>query len=567
MAAPRFLRFSELTATLRQLARRHPDLVELTSIGRSHEGRDLWLVTVTDAAAGPAAGKPAHWIDANIHATELTGGVAALHLLDRLVAGHGSGDPTITAALASRAFYVVPRVNPDGVEAALAERPRYLRSSVRPWPWRDGRRWPGIAGEDLDGDGAIRTLRIPDPNGAWTPHPDDDRVMIAAGIDGAEAGDRRRYRCLVEGRVAGFDGFTVPTPPDVAGLDLNRNFPAGWSPTVAGAGDHALSEPEIDALVRAIAARPNICGYNAFHTSGGVLLRPSSTQPDSALPRVDLWAWTRLGERAAAFTGYPVHSVYEDYTWDRTSLLSGASDDWAYEHLGIYSWTTEFWDVVRAATGERSGTDIWFLGPTPAQELAVARWADAEAPDVGYRPFAPFDHPDLGPVELGGCDAMRLWSNPPPHLLSAEVAGHADAAIAHALAAPRIEILHVATEPLGGGTWRVSAGIANTGWLPTTVTARAAQQGSVLPLVAELVAGVAEGADASVVGEARLRLGQLAGRSDIERDGGERNDGTPDRVLATWIVRAPRGTSLELTASHPRAGVSRRVIELRSGRR
>ena len=37
-----------------------------------------------------------------------------------------------------------------------------------------------------------------------------------------------------------------------------------------GSGDHPLSEPEIDALVRAIVARPNICGYNAFHTSGGV---------------------------------------------------------------------------------------------------------------------------------------------------------------------------------------------------------------------------------------------------------------------------------------------------------
>ena len=38
-----------------------------------------------------------------------------------------------------------------------------------------------------------------------------------------------------------------------------------------GSGDHPLSEPEVDSLVRAIVARPNICGYNAFHTSGGVL--------------------------------------------------------------------------------------------------------------------------------------------------------------------------------------------------------------------------------------------------------------------------------------------------------
>jgi len=29
-----------------------------------------------------------------------------------------------------------------------------------------------------------------------------------------------------------------------------------------------MSEPEVDALVRAIGSRPNICGYNAYHTAG-----------------------------------------------------------------------------------------------------------------------------------------------------------------------------------------------------------------------------------------------------------------------------------------------------------
>ena len=73
----RFLRYDELTAWLRELASAHPDLVELASYGTSHEGRDLWLVTVTDTAAGAGATKPAHWVDASIHAVELTATVAA----------------------------------------------------------------------------------------------------------------------------------------------------------------------------------------------------------------------------------------------------------------------------------------------------------------------------------------------------------------------------------------------------------------------------------------------------------------------------------------------------------
>ena len=81
----RFLRHDELTSVLHALAADHPDLVTVESIGRSYEGRDIWLATVTDASTGPADEKPAMWVDANIHATELTASVAALALVRHLV--------------------------------------------------------------------------------------------------------------------------------------------------------------------------------------------------------------------------------------------------------------------------------------------------------------------------------------------------------------------------------------------------------------------------------------------------------------------------------------------------
>ncbi len=65
----RFLRFDELTSRLQALAAEHPGLVQVESYGRSYVGRDLWLVTVTDSSTGAHDAKPAHWIDANIHAT------------------------------------------------------------------------------------------------------------------------------------------------------------------------------------------------------------------------------------------------------------------------------------------------------------------------------------------------------------------------------------------------------------------------------------------------------------------------------------------------------------------
>ena len=54
----RFLRYDELTAELHAMAAAHPDLLQVESIGRSHEGRDLWLATVTDAATGPTTPSP-----------------------------------------------------------------------------------------------------------------------------------------------------------------------------------------------------------------------------------------------------------------------------------------------------------------------------------------------------------------------------------------------------------------------------------------------------------------------------------------------------------------------------
>ena len=244
----RFLRYPELTELLHGVASAHPNLVAVESIGRSHEGRDIWLVTITDSSTGPASEKPAMWVDANIHATEVTGGVAALSLIRRLVTGFG-GDPLVTRALQTRTFYVLPRLNPDGVEQMLADRPKFLRSSTRPWPWRDAWRQPGLHAEDIDGDGRILTMRIPDPDGQWKCRPDEQRLMVRRGpADGPNDGPY--YRMLDEGLIEDYDGFTVPTPRAVQGLDLNRNFPAGWGTNVPGSGDHPGSEPEIDAVAR-----------------------------------------------------------------------------------------------------------------------------------------------------------------------------------------------------------------------------------------------------------------------------------------------------------------------------
>ena len=151
----------------------------------------------------------------------------------------------------------------------------------------------------------------------------------------------------------------------------------------------------------------------------------------------------------------------------------------------------------------------------------------------------------------------RSWTNPP-----LDAAGrrrsrpHAEFAVHQALAvAARSRSCTPPPIALGDDTWRVEVGVANTGWLPTYVTARAQKHDLVLPIVADLT--LPEGAEV-IGGPNRHELGQLAGRSGFRLDGGSRNDGTPDRALTSWIVRAPAGAQVEVAAVHQRAGTRAR---------
>src|SRR6185503_14170213 len=229
-----FYRHAELTALLAGLAKRNPRLFRVETIGKSHEGRDIQLVVATNAATGEAESKPGFWVDGNIHAAELMASTACLTLLDHLERGYGV-DADTTRLLDTRALYVCPRINPDGAEWALADRPKFIRSSTRPYPF-DEDPVDGLTIEDVDGDGRILYMRVPDANGNFKAHPQEPRLMIPR--DPAEAGGTY-WRIMPEGTLKEFDGVEIRVNRNKQGLDLNRNFPSGWRQEFeqVGAGD------------------------------------------------------------------------------------------------------------------------------------------------------------------------------------------------------------------------------------------------------------------------------------------------------------------------------------------
>ena len=159
--ASKYYTYDEITAMLEGWAAEHGGICELSSIGSSTEGRELWLLTITDAGTGPHDEKPAMWLDANTHAGEVTGCTALLHFTDMVLSGHASGDEVYTRLLATSTLYILPRFCPDGAELYLTT-PYTCRSTPILWPQMP-EDIPGFRQEDVDGDGHITMMRIPDP--------------------------------------------------------------------------------------------------------------------------------------------------------------------------------------------------------------------------------------------------------------------------------------------------------------------------------------------------------------------------------------------------------------------
>lgn len=547
----RFYPYAELTETLEAWAAEFPSLFAFESIGTSYEGRDIWLCTVTNTETGPAREKPAVIVHAQIHAMEWTGTTAALSLIDHLL---HTDEPRIRHALDTRTFYVVPRVNPDGADAGLSDG-RFRRSSVRPYPREEPR--DGLHREDVDGDGRVLFMRMRDPNGSWTPHPEDPRLLIARAPDDVEG---EFYRVLPEGTILNWDGVTIPVAPPLEGLDLNRNWPADWAPEAeqAGAGPFPTSEPEVRALVEAIVERKNITSYIGYHTFSGVHLRPWSGRADDDFPVPDLRAFTLMGEEAKRLTGYPAISIFHDFKYHPKMVIRGGDVDWIYDHLGAYAWVTEFWSPQRAAGLEPHHFIDWIREHSPDDDLALIRLADELG--EGYVDWYPFDHPQLGEVEIGGWDIVRFWFNPPLSRLEEELRPHADFAIFLALASPRLEIRSFESTEIGDGVFRLRLVLENAGWLPTNVTEKALERKAVQPIEAEL-----ELPDEArvVTGKPKEEVGQLGGRvEDRSVTWWGVDHSTKNRSLVEWVVEAKAGGRVAVVARHERAGTARADLVL-----
>jgi len=529
--------YDEMTQYVREAADVCGELCRLHSLGRTPEGRDIWMLEVSDQSAGDTDTRPAFLVHANIHAKEVAGTTSSLRLIHDLLSGAPDYVDT-QELLRDVVFYVVPRLNPDGAEFALTTGAD-IRSRT------DERIEPNcLVRQDLDGDGAIVDMRVERPDGAMKASEEDARVLVPR-----EPGDREGpfYTVYPEGLIHDWDGGEIRASCGRS-HDFNRNWPATWHQEheQSGAGDFPFSEPEMRALAEFVYAHESIFGVLGFHCGSSAVLMAPSTGSVEDIPRGDRKVFEELGERAAELMGLTLLPTVEYRSADMPPIeLKGHSADWGYLHMGLFHFEIEQGNIYNAAGVK---TEEFFAAGSDQRHVFLKdamRYHD-EHPEHGmFVDWHEFDHPQLGCVEIGGW--KKHWMiNPSFEDLREQIApGSARFIIEYAARRPKLAVSDLDVAALGEGMYRIRAQVTNEGALPTNISERGLVLRSLRPVSVELVLG--EGMELLSLGRYR-EIGHLA----PHRRSGE----------LEWFVRAPSGGEVTVRGRSQKGGEVERSAAL-----
>jgi len=542
--------------------------LELHEIGRSAGGRPISMMRVTGLDTEVA--RPALLVVAGAWGPHALGTGIALAVLDSLVAGYGR-DSAVTALLDRVEILVVPRLGPDAVDAGL-RRPR--GESVRNDAARDDDRDGAIdedGPDDLDGNGLLTLMRIADPSGGWVEDPDDPGLMRPA--DPAR-GDRSAWKLLSEGRDDDGDGAWNEDPP--GGADPSASFPRGYRWFEETSGEYPLSAPEARALAELLATRDPIAAVIVYGPQDNLAApwtaKPGGGHAESADDEGDRHIREPLDAPLAGDAEWlaEISRRYRDRTGRAesdtlgTRPFGGDPVSWAYYHMGRWAFGSSAWsppdseppapDSAAAGTdpdASDDGADAGSRGSghdgpkdPVAAERRLLRWLRAHRPE-GFVPWSRVDHPDFPDrvVEVGGFAPGARWT--PPAAEREEIARReVGFLIDLAGSLPRLALPRLEAESLGDGAWRVTARVANEGFLPTR-TELASRLG--LPRAVRVTI---EGDGVEVVG------GRTTQAIDDLPGGGAEAE-------LSWVVVGTRGRRVTVRAAAPAAGEANAEVTLR----
>ncbi|MGQ0552946.1 MAG: M14 family zinc carboxypeptidase [Planctomycetota bacterium] len=564
-AAPaRPLDHQALSLRLRELAAAHPELARVETLGSSLGGRAIEALVLAAPGALPIEERTGWLVVAGLDGRRLLDSAVLIEAVQALL-GQTAPDTgaNLHALLAEHVLVIVPRAAPDGTERLLGaagpihEQAGNSRSDDRD---RDGR-VDEDGPNDLDGDGYITWMRVPDSEGEWVLDAHDPRALRKAK---PERGERGTHRLLIEG--LDDDGDGEHGEDGAEGQEPDRNFPHRWPEHAPGAGAYPLSEPEARALLDYLHTRPRLLGVFVVGAQdtlvdlpkaagnaprGGNFSAPlDGVHSDDVAALKELQRRFQLGASASGAqpgAGPPAEPPAEKPAEHKVSgegLSDGSFLAWAYHQAGRWPLALKLWappkdlpkpegePEAKPETKPAPGADAPSSDASSPVPAAVLAWLDRERDGEGFVPWHEFEHPEFGRVEIGGL-LPGVLVNP-----SYEVALGMGRRLAPFLeellrCLPLLVVEEFVAERQADGAYTVRAVLANQGVLPSVPQLAAAAR-TMLPLRVALE--LPEGA-VRLHGPPQTLVDRLAG-------GGGRQE-------LRWVIAAPAGAALRVRVERP----------------
>ncbi len=181
----------------------------------------------------------------------------------------------------------------------------------------------------------------------------------------------------------------------------------------------------------------------------------------------------------------------------------------------------------------------------PGKDSEDAKWlAYADRVGHGYVDWQPFDHPQLGEVEIGGF-VPGFMMNAPEDAIEGIVESQAEFITQLLAMMPRVTIDDPVVEKVGDGVWRITVTVRNDGELPTR-TALGAKARRLTPFVLALD-----------LPQDKLISGSTINRTDSLAPG--------ETMRTEWLVLADDGSTLSAQLRTEEFGTTDIEIELAEG--
>lgn len=449
----------ELWSDMKRLQETFPKFLKLESIGKSYKGLDIMAMTINNPETGPELSKAAIYIDANIHGNEIQGGEICLYTIWYLMENYERLE-NIKKLVDERVFYILPSVNPDSRQHFMETDGSNTRTGQVPIDDDNDGLYDEDGPDDLNGNGVIEMMiKYVPREGTHLKNLQNPNIL-----DQVPFGQKGDYIILgMEG--IDNDGDGRVNEDGIGGYDPNRDWGSDWQPSYiqGGALSYPFQLPESRAVKDFLYSKPNIAAAQAYHNTGGMIIRGPGSALQGDYPASDIEFYDEIGKMGEFMLPFYRYLVL----WSGLYTVHGGFIDWTNDGMGISTFTNELWASIQ-----------YFMSPELQNKTK-----DPNSPIFGqkgskffndylsfgehYKEFKDFEHPKFGKIEIGG-RMNKFYGRIQPRFMSEELF-HRNMAFTlyHAAEMPKMEIGESLVTKLQDNIYRVWVDLTNPKIIPT----------------------------------------------------------------------------------------------------